>query len=150
MTTDDPWPDFSYAQELKAPGAILHEYGAILPVKTANYVALLVKPFESKYSNFGVSAFLSCPALGNYTFRILNVFYNVDMYPLEITVDDNIGEELGWPRNERNRMSSTAADQDAFRGELRKVFGSARVKKVIGALISQAKDVGVQDRDIPF
>ena len=94
--------------------------------------------------------FISSPTLGDYSFRLFDIHYPVEMYPLLLKFDDAVASELELKHIDDTSFHKITNEEDLV-STLKRAFASRRVKKVIMSLISQAKAIGMPtEDDIPF
>ena len=158
----DLWPDdIVNTIDSKPPVVLLKEQAAILGTKTKNSVKakIITLPAvidDSSYllsslasvraknriqSSFGCAFMLYAPALGDYTYRLFDISFGVDLYPARFIVDDEIGEEMGM-----NAASTIVArDESEFIEILSRILGSRKTRKVIQAIYSQSLEFGTDD-----
>ncbi|MGO9117707.1 MAG: hypothetical protein ACLQPD_08860 [Desulfomonilaceae bacterium] len=141
---DDLWPrdlvdDF---ERTSTPLSVLKEQASFLGPKFGNLIEGKVEPAswtnEGRYP-FQYSFSLFAPTLENYTFIMFYVCYDIELYPIQILLDEDILAEIEIQEFSRicgNRMLEIDS-QDNFLKGLRMIFGSKRLKKLIGALLSQ-------------
>jgi hypothetical protein len=80
---------------------------------------------------------LYAPALGNYTYRLFDVSFDVDLYPARFTVDEAIAQEMGVDP----QQPIVARDEDEFEKILSQILASQKTRKVIQAIYSQSSDL---------
>lgn len=131
----DLWPeDIGPISDLKTPVTILREQGALLGEKTNNLVEVEIVQFEPIRPEEFLYAFLIvAPALDNYRYKLFTISYNINIYPVTISVDGEIRAEIN-PVDPEGKL--TAESEDDFVEILKKIFSAKKTKRVIGALLS--------------
>lgn len=146
----DLWPDGIEYTSIKAPVTILKEQGALLGRKTGNIVEGLADRTEPigigrrglPDDRFKFTFYLSAPAI-NYGYELLTISHSVDLYPVEITVGEELYAELpGELRSsliaDRSGVKLIADSEDEFIEILKGIFATEKVRKVIGAIMAQS------------
>lgn len=140
--TDSLWPDdISPQTSLISPTSILREQGALLGNKTTNLVVgAVIKSgdFSEREDYFKYAFYLVAPELSDYRYRLLSIVHSAELYPLRITVDGSIFEELPDDIEEDEEGYLIVRSQDGFMKTLRKIFATKKVKRVIEAIIAQS------------
>lgn len=146
--TDDLWPDnISLKTSLKAPVTILKEQGTLLGRKMNNLVEGVIRevssddfrdPLSEDINYFMYRFYIAAPALGDYRYRLLTISHSIDLYPLDITVDESVLEELPDDVVLNNMDNLVVSSQEEFIEILRAIFATKKVRKVIEAIIAQS------------
>lgn len=143
----DLWPSDIAARRVKSPVGILREQASLLGKKTNNIVQAEVQLLNSSTDELGSAFFIVAPALNNYRYRLLTVWHEIDLYPVQIFVGDEISDELSpdiqtkvyHPDFSSQPESYIVANsEEQFLDILAKIFGSNKTKGVITALLSQS------------
>jgi hypothetical protein len=146
-TMIDLWPDGIEETRVRSPVTILREQGSLLGQKTKNLVQGEV--FESALNDknfFSFSFFLVAPALSNYRYKLLTIYHDIGLYPVEIAVEDQImlgidsrfkytGKDVS---NGSMKVYLKSASEEDFLELLRAVFRSEKTIRVITSLLSQS------------
>ncbi len=149
----DLWPVLP-TMTMTTPVTILREQASLLGTKTRNIVKAEVrrynrfpapvsrhvasaKPAASAQEPFCFSFNLVAPVLGNYTYRLFTVAYDVNLYPATISLDDEIAQEIDAFGGELG-----ASNEEEFKEHLSRILRSQKTLKVITALLSQSTDQG--------
>jgi hypothetical protein len=119
----DLWGDIPTADQVKTPHAILLEQAALLAKKTKGLVVGDVAR-KTTTSGFMSTLRLVAPALNNYIFVVLNIYHNVELFPLHL-------EDVA---NGNIREIASEAD---FIGALETTLTSVRVRNVLVGLLAQ-------------
>lgn len=170
----DLWPSGIEVERISAPLIILREQAALLGERTKNLVQAEVIEEESRRDRFIFYFFLLAPVLGNYRYQLLTVSHDIDLYPVEITVEDSILHEVSEKLDVRIHDSQGnyrqgdepqyihAESEEAFIKALRIIFNTSKSRRVLTALISQSDPTWtgvlvmangtteIEDEDIPF
>ena len=170
----DLWPSGIEVERISAPLIILREQAALLSERTKNLVQAEVIEEESRRDRFIFYFFLLAPVLGNYRYQLLTASHDIDLYPVEITVEDNILHEVsekldirtydsqGYYRQGDEPQYIHAESEEAFIKALRIIFNTRKSHRVLTALISQSDPTWtgeaammngtteIKDEDIPF
>lgn len=148
----DLWADDIAITDIKPPVAILKEQATLLGNKTQNTVLgeiISFKAYDSPNSEIIHKFNVVAPALGNYSFELFLVSHNVDLYPLEITMDEKIFGELSSGetplssiirrQNITARLYTVSADsEEMFVNFLGGILKSNRAKKIVRSLLAQS------------
>ncbi len=146
----DLWPADVATAAAKSPYTILREQAALLGAKTNNIVKAAVRDASANTElakPFNYNFLITSPALGNYTYRLFMVSYDIGFYPVEFIVDDDIARELGVVPPEFSYgppQELVASREDEFIRILSRVLGSEKTRRVIGAILSHAMDQGLE------
>lgn len=136
-TTKSLWGELPLAEAIRTPLIILREQATLLTQITN---ALLegvvtnqrVKPSSEIFDPFGPNkSFLAtlsieAPALDGYVFQVLQVAYELALYPVE--VQDLV-----------NNTSHTCAEEKSFEDALKATLSSDAVRRAVGMLLAQSK-----------
>lgn len=159
----DLWPDFTRFVPSRSPMTILNESGSMLSEKTNRLVTTNVRKRElDQPDQIGYLMYLVAPSLGNYSLYLLDILHPTEMYPITISVDSKIGRELSYEVSWDSEYQVEVGNEEEFENQLQRIYNTERVKRVVGALIAQARGVKVpmppppppppveSDDDIPF
>jgi hypothetical protein len=127
MPADDLWPDFQAPKAINSPVFLLKEQAAQLQQKTKGLVLAGLRPASAPDGSFWVGFDLYSPALGEYTYRLFEVTYPPQFFPVTLTAADG---------------PQTAQNLDQFKGLLESVLRSPRTKQVVEAIMAQATALG--------
>jgi hypothetical protein len=132
LRMNDLWPDFAPAEGEVPPITILKEQASLLGLKLKNLIEADVETSTTDYQRFlRHTLFLIAPVLNFYRYKLLDVEHSAtEMYPTSIKVptDD--------PAN--TTLEIKAENEEEFKAELKKVFASAQIKRVIENLLAQS------------
>jgi hypothetical protein len=127
MPATDLWPDFQTPEAINSPVFLLKEQAAKLQQKTKGLVQAGLRPASAPDGSFWVGFDLHSPALGEYTYRLFEVTYPPELFPVTLTAADSI---------------QTAQTLDQFKALLESVLRSPRTKQVVEAMMAQATALG--------
>lgn len=137
LRANDLWPDFAPAEGELPPITILKQQASLLGLKMKNLIEAEVETGTTDYQRFlRHTLYLVAPVLNFYRYKLLDVEHPAtEMYPVIIKVptDD--------PAN--NTLEIKAASEEEFKAELKNVFASAQIKKVIENLLAQSLGANV-------
>jgi hypothetical protein len=151
----DLWPSDLATSTTRSPLTLLREQASLLGLKTRNIVKAGVRRYQAvppppaggfvatakpaqRYDEpFQYAFFLEAPALDNYTYRLFSAAYNVNLYPVRLSVDQDIALDLHVSDGD----DLIAASEEDFKQLLSKILGSQKTRKVINALLSQSTDL---------
>ena len=85
-----------------------------------------------KNNQFTMTLSIVAPAINNYTFDIVRVQHGLALYPLKVVAAGKEYSAPGWIE---------CRDEDAFITELTTILQSETVRKAVGTLIAQSKNV---------
>ena len=128
MPATDLWPEFQAPEAINPPVFLLKEQAATLQRKTKGLVLSGLRPASAPYGSFWVGFDLYSPALGEYTYRLFEVTYPPQFFPVTLTAADG---------------AQTAQTMDQLKTLLESVLRSPRTKQVVEAIMAQATALGV-------
>jgi len=141
--SDSLWGDIESLPTVNTPRVILSEQAGHLTNSTKG---LLVGEIQSyamdEHSNETEITFdIYARSLNNYRVRILDCRFGKYYYPATVYIeDDNTWQEV--------------ADESAFKKLLAEILKSARVRNIVGGLLSELRSMGFEPKDekedIPF
>lgn len=143
---EDLWPKELEAAKIRTPASILKEQASLLGQKTKNLVEGLVTGSEQG-GELSYSFFLVAPALNNYRYLLFTMSHDIRMYPLSISVEEEILAEINpelfkrWGDTVTIFITSHAekAENEAeFLELLKKIFSATKTKQLIAAMLSQS------------
>jgi len=130
------WPESFEASEATPPKKILDEQSGLLPQLTGDMVSATVTEMDpidammyTHENDFSYQFFLLGKFLKNYKFKIFDFSHSISIYPINVSIDEEIAKELGLDVNIHPES------EEEFVVLIRRVFGSNRLKKVIGSII---------------
>src|SRR5262245_9187832 len=128
MPATDLWPDFQAPETINSPVFLLKEQAAKLQQKTNGLVLAGLRPASTPDGSFWVGFDLYSPALGEYTYRLFQVTYPPEFFPVTLDAGD------GAPRLAQNLTE--------FEHFLESLLRSPRTKQVVEAIMAQATALG--------
>jgi hypothetical protein len=132
MPTTDLWPDFQAPETVSSPVFLLKEQAAKLKEKTKGLVLAGLRPASAPDGSFWVGFDLYSKALGEYTYRLFEVTYPPQLFPITLTAGDG---------------AQTAQTLDQFKAILESVLRSPRTKQVVEAIMAQATALGPDEEN---
>lgn len=132
MPGTDLWPDFQAPEAINSPVFLLKEQAAKLQQKTNGLVLAGLRPASAPDGSFWVGFDLYSPALGEYTYRLFEVTYPPQFFPVTLHAGDG---------------AQTAQSLDQFKTLLESVLRSPRTKQVVEAIMAQATAFGAVEAD---
>jgi hypothetical protein len=127
MPVHDLWPDFQAPEAINSPVFLLKEQASQLQQKTRGLVLAHLSPAATPDGSFWVGFELYSPALGPYGYRLFDVTYPTQFFPVTLTAADG---------------PKTAQNLDQFKTLLESVLRSARTKQIVEAIMAQATALG--------
>ena len=124
MTVNNLWGDLSEVERVVTPKEILLEQANVLTQATKGVLVGQVSN-NNKSDGFSYDLEVCVPALNNYTYTILTVQHQIELYPLRIIT------------NGGGRYMNCASEEE-FTSALMNVLSSKEVKRVLSSLLSQA------------
>jgi hypothetical protein len=121
------WPDFQAPEVISSPVFLLKEQAAALGQKTKGLVLAGLRPASAADGSFWVGFDLYSPALGEYTYRLFEVTYPTEFFPVTLNGPDG---------------ARTAHNLQEFKALLESVLQSSRTKQVVEAIMAQATALG--------
>ena len=143
----DLWPKELSTVDQRSPLTILKEQASLLGEKTQNIVIAVLANYDmfgpllrGNYP-FKYGFVLTCPALGNYRFRLFSIGYGINMYPVCFDLDSDVAGEIIEDTHVEPGEDETfqASNEEEFIEILKRIFSSRKALQVIRALLSQAK-----------
>jgi hypothetical protein len=155
----DLWPDELDIPDMKAPLRILRKQADLLGKKTRNIVeAEVVRDDERDQYGWEQTSFvyrfrIVAPLLGGYRYLLFSISHDVNFYPLEIILDEDLAKEISFQNNQNEKIQ--IASESEFIKILRMIFAARKTKQVITAIKLQSTDDGADTPkpdpdDIPF
>jgi hypothetical protein len=132
MPATDIWPDFQAPESIDSPVFLLKDLAAQLKQKTKGLVLAGLRPASTPEGSFWVGFDLSSPALGEYTYRLFEVTYPPQLFPVTVNA-------MGQTRE--------AQSMNQLRTLLEAVLRSPQTKQVVEAIMAQATALGPIDAD---
>jgi len=148
MIANDLWGDLPTGPAEKAPVAILKEQAQLLGQKTnqllegrvrqrdpeslsVNYTAVSLSfPVDERIGLVAYDFSIIAPTLNNYEYSVLTIVHSLNYYPLQL---------YARSYNKYSYRFKTLSDQQSFEEELRAIFGSEEIRKVIAGLLGQIR-----------
>jgi hypothetical protein len=127
MPVNDLWPDFQAPEAINSPVFLLKEQAGKLEQKTKGLVLAGLRPASAPEGSFWVGFDLYSPALGEYTYRLFEITYPPQFFPVTLTAANG---------------AQTAQSLDQFKTLLESVLRSPRTKQVVEAIMAQATALG--------
>jgi hypothetical protein len=130
------WPEEFKPIPTTPPKKILDEQSAFLSnmtdgkVRSTTIKKDAIEAALSKHLNdFSYSFQVSGATLKNYSFKVFDFSHSITLYPVKITLDEEVQAELG-----RDKVI-VAEDEADFISIIKLIFNSVRLRKIIGAII---------------
>lgn len=99
-----------------------------------------IEKIGSKLScNFQYRVLLTSRHISGYSFEIMKFGYDVSIYPAFIIFEDEIGEELRMPKNNRNIRKIKFEDEESFTTLIDAIFKTQHFRKIVGGLMKIAR-----------
>ncbi len=125
--TTDLWPEFQAPEAINSPVFFLKEQAAALQKKTRGLVRAGMRSASTADGSFWVGFDLYSPALGEYSYRLFEVSYPPEFFPITLTAADG-------PKTAKSLAEFTILVETVIR--------SPRTKQVIEAIMAQATALG--------
>jgi hypothetical protein len=133
------WPDDLPAGTQKPSQSAAAGAGAALKKHTNNALAADVVKRTVTHPDpvtFNYSFVLIAPALGNYSYSLINFDHPVELYPVKVIVDEEMKASL--PEIFPNERTVMAKDEEEFLKIVEAIFSSDRTRSIIRGLLSQS------------
>jgi hypothetical protein len=130
--TTDLWPDFKAPEKIDSPVFVLKEQAATLQQKTKGLVLARLKSASTPNRDFWLGFDLYSPGLGEYSYRLFEVTYPPQLFPITLSSADG---------------AQTAHNLDEFKTVLKSALGSPRTQQVVEAIMAQATAIGDEDEN---
>lgn len=127
------WPETFSEEESRTPKEIIEEQLKYLPRLTKDMVYGELTEANSGMWDFGYSFRIRGKFLDNYNFLVLYFYHDLLLYPMKISLDRTIADELGC------EAEIQLNNQDELEGILEKILRSEHVRKVIGIIMKMSK-----------
>ncbi len=130
------WPEEFKPNEVNPPKKILDEQSGLLPKLTGDMVYAKVKEMggvdaimRGHNNDFSYSYYLLGKFLKNYSFKVFDFSHSITMYPVDVSIDEEIAKELDAG------IDSRIENEDEFIRFIGAIFKSERIKSIIGSII---------------
>ena len=118
--------------EVRTPLSILREQANALTEQTKGVLVGMVEVYrDSQDGDLTINLEVSVPALNGYRYRIISYRQPVELYP---------GTFSGDPIAKIAISNGRVIDEEQFITYIKVVLSSERIRRVLGTLLSQAKD----------
>ena len=124
MSVKNLWGDLSELERVVTPKEILLEQASLLTEATKGVLVGQVSN-NSIYGKFAYDLEVSVPALNNYTYTILTIQHQIELYPVRIITNGFV-------------LSTECGSEKEFISALTDILSSKEVKFVLSRLLSQA------------
>ena len=145
---DDLWPSDIGFDNLRTPILLLLEQAQYLKEKTNGLITAEVVKMISTPNNFNYTYVLFAQSI-NYRFRLFDIEYTIDLYPLKLIPDIDIHREfitLGlFIPNTLTKI--TISDENVFKTILKFLFRANKTRIVIATILRHI-DLAHKDNDI--
>jgi hypothetical protein len=146
------WPPAFKKEIANSPAVILREQATMLGEKTRNLVQGEVVHNEKFQDKFSYVFFIVAPTLGHYRYKLLSLEHSIEMYPLKISVEDEILNEISSESYERTEIlinpqttlvvnahtkEIEISSEDELIHALKAIFWAKKTRRVITNLLSQ-------------
>jgi hypothetical protein len=135
------WPKSFAELEVRTPKEIIEAQFKYLPTLTGDKVygdlfelgeEFASRTFYNSYP-FAFRVFLKGKFLKDYSFELFYIAYGITIYPVEVSIDEELSNEINSDVSFSRRYSF--GSEEEFVTFLESVFKSERIKKVIGAIM---------------
>lgn len=128
------WPDdISKIEYMPTPKMILEKQGEYLEKATKGTIYVNVKQEETlDRQKFKYKFELVGKLLNNYTYKILTITHDVEIYPFKIWLDESISKELDIS----SYYDIEVKNQNEFEDLLKKIFSSEKMHGLISSILS--------------
>ncbi len=124
MSVKNLWGDLSNLERVLTPKEILSDQASLLTQATKGVLVGQVSN-NNEYGGFVYDLEVRVPALNNYTYTILTIQHQIELYPVRILANDG-------------RTLATCQSEDGYISALYDILSSKEVKLVLSRLLSQA------------
>jgi hypothetical protein len=138
------WPEQFDLAAVKSTKSLLGEQASFLAKLTGGIVdaeVVEVGYMDAKFrglptnGEFLYSFELVGRFVDNYRFRVFYFWHDIGLYPVTFKLDDQVVAELGWSPD----GLISARDEENAEEIIGMVFGSLRLKRVVGSIMSLSK-----------
>jgi hypothetical protein len=140
----DLWPTDIGTTEVTPPVTLLKEQAALLGEKTRNLVegkVVRLDEWPSAQGHFAYAFYLVAPALGNYRYKLFTLSYPPEFLPIRIDVDRDLLPAIPQECVLQDAVIGTwvkAESEDAYKQILAAIFGAAKTRRVVAAIVAQS------------
>jgi hypothetical protein len=142
---EDLWPKQFEQTKSRPPVAIIKEQASLLGTKTKNVVeGSVTKVMSDSGDDIKYNFYLVAPVMGNYRYLLFGIEHDIRMYPLFITLESEILEEVlaqMEPEGTKKRYSNRyvqVENEEEFRDALKKIFSAKKTREIISAILTQS------------
>lgn len=133
-TDNDLWPALDDVDVMRTPLHILREVAATLAPKTQNLVEAVVTSQQMNNTGLGNSfrqtLILRAPALGGYTYNLLSVQHDIELWPAKVIT----------PHQSHTSTNGEVRNEEQLRTRLAEVFHHPQTVKVLRSMLAQSKN----------
>lgn len=137
----DLWPEIEELKTIEGAKKIIEQQGEFLTKKTNNMLYLSIEEATNGFYDFCFDVKMRSRYLEKYSYRLLQLNYNILMYPVDIyisksaTTRDELSQE-GYT-SESNYIK--IHDEDDLKRFLKLLFNTDEIKTVISSLLTLSK-----------
>lgn len=128
MAITNLWGEIPETPDVRPPGVVLKEQGDLLETLTKGLLESRIAREQGANNNKTILKFsIVAPALNNYTFVLLQVNHDVELYPAYLRASAESGN------------FQLCNNEDEFLSGLAAIFQSEKTKRVIAGLLAQVQ-----------
>ena len=138
VSSNDLWPPLDDVDVVRTPSLILKEIAATLGPKTGNLVEAVVSSQQmgggGAGNTFRQTLLLRAPALGGYTYNLLTVQHDIELWPAKVIS----------PNQSHTSSHGEVRNEEQLRARLAEVFHHPQTVKVLRSMVAQSKNAQAQ------
>jgi|JI61114DRNA_FD_contig_31_5942419_length_806_multi_3_in_0_out_0_2 hypothetical protein len=138
------WPENIISEEkIITPANLLEDYGRELGEKTKGAVKGIVRKVDWSANHLFMYKFLLYAEKIKYSFELINIVHDISLYPLYLSMDNDIYNELKmapypYTLGGSNVSGIKVDDEEFFNSILKSIFSSERTLKIVRSIYAQS------------
>jgi len=136
------WPeDITTSVDLNTPVVILQQQASYLGEMTKNELIGMVSNSDelSDKGDFKYEFYINAPTLGNYSYKLFSISHDIDLYPVNIYLENEMIKEIMGDRYTDNIKAIKCSNEANLIGTLGRVFAAKRTRNIIAFLLQMTK-----------
>ncbi len=138
----DLWPQEIGTKviDIRPPVLILRQQAILLGEKTQNLLKAEVVQNPRLHDRFSYSFQIVAPTLENYRYNLFDVWHGVQLYPVQVSLDETIAEEIRQRSGDWNFTTKSdlivVDEEKGLIDLLREILRSQKTLRVIESLLA--------------
>jgi hypothetical protein len=136
------WPeDITTSVDLNTPVELLQQQASYLGEMTKNELKGIVGNSDALFDKgeFKYEFYINAPTLGNYSYKLFSISHDIDLYPVNIFLENEMIKEILGDRYTSNIKAIKCSNEAHFIGTLGRVFAAKRTRNIITSLLQMTK-----------